>query len=726
MTTTDLAITVGGVHFTLRYGPEQPVWLTSATPSGTEPPLAAQLDARSEPVLVELSLGGESHVRHSHNARHRNYAASRRLRYVSHKTEPDGRALAITQHDARSGATVTTSIVATAPDAVQLRNRVVNEGKGEIVVEYLSTLILGGFSAVIDGPVLDELMVHTARNTWTAEYRWSARSLAELGFVDGGIGPSTSNVRASESIGAIGAWSTGSHLPVAVVTAPARGIAWAWQLEHNGAWHTEFSDIGIDLAVSVSGPTFRQHHWRTRVSPGDGFETVTVGLAVVVGSFDDAIGALTQHRRAIVRPHPDRDAAPVILNDYMNALMGDPTTEKLLPLIDAAARIGAECFVIDAGWYSDDAGWWTTVGVWEESTQRFPGGLTVVLDRIRDRGMTPGLWLEPEVIGVESPALTELPPEAYFTREGRPVAEHGRYHLDYRHPAVVDRMNGVVDRLVADYGVGYLKLDHNINIGEGTEIEAASLGEGLLGHNRAYLAWLAGVLDRHPALVLENCSSGGMRVDYGQLSVSQLQSTSDQENPLSNVAIAAAAPSAVLPEQAAVWSYPQPEHSDAMIDLTMAQSVLQRVHLSGRIDLLSAPQIARVAEWIGVHKSLRPFVRDALPFWPLGLPAWEDEWVALGLHSASRSWLTVWRRPVPGRFAEGAFPAALGGWALTETSTGDSVLLPGVPADAWIRLPHDSGATLLDVPGGARLTMPSLPGTVLLEWTTDGSPEAAE
>jgi hypothetical protein len=95
--------------------------------------------------------------------------------------------------------------------------------------------------------------------------------------------------------------------------------------------------------------------------------------------------------------------APVLFNDYMNTLMGDPTSEKLHPLIDAAAAVGTDCFCIDAGWYDDGDDWWDSVGEWEPSITRFPGcGLRAVLDRIRAAGMTPGLWLEPEVIGQRS------------------------------------------------------------------------------------------------------------------------------------------------------------------------------------------------------------------------------------------------------------------------------------------------------------------------------------
>ena len=114
----------------------------------------------------------------------------------------------------------------------------------------------------------------------------------------------------------------------------------------------------------------------------------------------------------------------LVFNDYMNTINGDPTTERLLPLISAAARAGAECFCIDAGWYDDtDLGdWWPTVGEWIPSERRFPGGgLARVVSAIRDTGMKVGLWLEPEVVGVRSPVAQSLPDAAFLQRYGRRV-----------------------------------------------------------------------------------------------------------------------------------------------------------------------------------------------------------------------------------------------------------------------------------------------------------------
>ena len=66
-------------------------------------------------------------------------------------------------------------------------------------------------------------------------------------------------------------------------------------------------------------------------------------------------------------------------------------------------------------------------------------------------------------------------------------------------------------KLVAgEYTVRYIKMDYNIEPGIGTETNADSAGDGLLEHNRAYLAWLDGIFQKYPQLVIENCSSGGL------------------------------------------------------------------------------------------------------------------------------------------------------------------------------------------------------------------------
>jgi alpha-galactosidase len=660
--------------------------------------------------------------------------AGGRFRYAGHSEHPaDGpwRELRVDLDDPVTGlrAEISYQILAghgKGAGGLRSRVRLENRGPRPVTVESVSSFLCGGLGSGPEPDDLADLDLLWAENDWMAEGRWQIRPLRDA-LPDINRRALGADPRGCFSVTSTGTWSSGRYLPAGAVVNRRTGHAWAWQIEHNGGWHWQVGECTHRSAghgpgphgrhapegavsgayLALLGPANTEHHWQLTLNPGDTFTTVPASVAVSSGGFDGAVAGLTALRRAIRRPHEDSHRLPVIFNDYMNTLMGDPTTARLLPLIEAAAEAGADYFCIDSGWYAEiDQGWWDTVGAWQPSQTRFPGGIAEVLDRIRDAGMVPGLWLEPEVVGVNSEVARQLPADAFFQRGGQLVVEHGRYHLDLRHPAAVKHLDQVVDFLVGDLGVGYLKLDYNIAVAPGPDTGGLSDGAALLAANRAQLGWLDAVLDRHPGLVIENCSSGGMRTDYALLSRLQLQSTSDQQEYLRCPPIAAAAPAAIAPEQAAVWAYPQPEFSDDEIAFTMASAMLARVHLSGHLDRMSRHQRELVAEAISVYKeSIRPAIAGSVPFWPLGLPHWDDPWVALGLRSPGLSYLTVWRRaprpgtdteqvafPVPhlrgtGVAAEVAYPRHTSARARWDAALGVlTVTLPSFPSACVLRL----------------------------------------
>ena len=625
--------------------------------------------------LVDVVLAGEG--RAWSGQRYCESAIAPRLRYDGHEhsagqDNTPWRQLRVDLADQESGLRAQVFYRMLGETGV-LRSWVVlaNRGPAAITVESVTSFLLGGLPGDDERPGDDELGrldVLWAANEWLSEGRWQRRPLRAV-LPDLNRSAHGGDPRGRFGRTSTGTWSSGRYLPMGAVVSRRSGRCWLWQIEHHGAWHWQVGEHSRrDIAAGEStgdaggentaaggprsnfylallGPTDTEHHWDTQLAPGQTFTTVPVAIAVSADGFDGAVAQLTAYRRAIRRRHDDYRRLPVIFNDYMNTLMGEPTTERLLPLIDAAAAAGAEYFCIDAGWYAElGEPWWDTVGAWQPSATRFPHGITEVLDRIRAHGMVPGLWLEPEVVGVASPVAGRLPDEAFFSRRGRRVVEHGRYHLDLRHPAAVRHLDDVIDALVTELGIGYFKLDYNINGGPGTDTGGLSAGAGLLGHNRAHLDWLDAVLDRHPGLVIENCASGGARMDYALLSRLQLQSTSDQQDFRRNAAIAAAAPAAVTPEQGAVWAYPQPDFTDDEIAFTLCSALLGRIHLSGHLDQMTDQQQALVAAAIDTYKRIRPDLAQAVPLWPLGLPGWTAPWLALAMRAPTATYVLAWHR----------------------------------------------------------------------------------
>ncbi|MEQ4721191.1 glycoside hydrolase family 36 protein [Nonomuraea sp. B19D2] len=628
---------------------------------------------RSDVPLVELFTAEEQRGRTS-QAYFRS-AVGGRLRYVEHQRlgGPASDRLVVTQRDDRTGLVVRTTL--TRPHGtrvVRIQSTVENTGEAPALLTAVSTATFG-FGASDDD--LDGFTLAVAESEWLAENRWREEPLRHR-LPRIALGLHGQDGRGHLGIGSHGAWSTGEHLPAGVLTDTMTNAAIAWQIETSAGWHCDIAQARSGGVVSLMGPADLEHHFAHELEPGGHFTTVPAAVAVSSTGRDGAIAELTRYRRRL-RQRQAEEALPVVYNDFMNTLMGRPTTEALIPLIDAAADAGAEYFCIDAGWFADPetGDWWSTVGEWREAPNRFTHGLKHVIEHIHARGMRSGLWLEPEVTGVRSPAAEALPDEAFFHRFGRRVQEHERYHLDFRHPAARAHLDETVDRLVAEYGISYLKLDYNINPGAGTEWRATAAGDGLLAHTRAFQEWLVGTQARHPELLIENCSSGAMRADYSLLSVTHLQSTSDQQDFRLYPPIAASAPATILPEQCGNWAYPHADMTDEETAFTLVTGLAGRLYLSGFLHDLRPAQSALVGEAVAAYKSLRDQLPRAVPFWPLGMPGWDAPVVCVGLGIGDdRALLVVWdRSPAPsaieipgltGHVTE-VFPSALEPWTVT-------------------------------------------------------------
>jgi alpha-galactosidase len=525
-------------------------------------------------------------------------------------------------------------------------SRIANEGSSPVGIEFLSSAMLHGLA---DPQNYDhELRIHVAVNSWMSEGQWHALRPSEMGFVE--------NERTSWSqaqAGSIGSWSTERYLPMAMAENIRLGLIWFWQIEHNGSWYWEISNVSArdnnadDVYAYLGGPDdLHSAAWKN-LKPGETYETVPVAIGCVRGGFGDSVEALTKYRRAVcLKDRKDNSRCSVIFNDFMNCLWADPTEAKELPMIAAAAKAGCEYYVIDAGWYAElHEDWSQTIGAWQASSTRWPHGLKFVLDQIRQAGMIPGLWLEPEVAGAKS-VLAQKPDNWFLVRYGKRVFKNSRLLLDFRNPEVRAYLDQVIARLVNEYGVGYIKMDYNVDSLQGSEINADSFGQGLLEHNRAHLAWLEGILNGYPDLVIENCGSGGGRMDYAMLSRLQLQSMTDQENYLKLPAILVGASAAVLPEQLAIWSYPLVNADADQVSFNMVTAMMGRIHQSGRLDSLSPAVSQHVAEGIRVYKEvLRKHIPTAVPFYPLGTSdvTNSEAQIVLGMRSSEQTLLAVWR-----------------------------------------------------------------------------------
>lgn len=595
--------------------------------------------------LVQVNFSGYNRPYEKHGNKHIVTAPGYLLKYAGMEDERNetGRRLVITQKDELTGAQVRSFLqFYTGTSVIRMYHEITNTGTEDQTLEYLSSFYYLGIEKEGEGSSDDKMKITIAHHGWQKEMGFHTYTFPELGMAQ--TQPTVIR-RTSKTIEFTntGNWSTKEYLPMGYLENTAADTSLFWQIEHNGSWHAEIGDENNHFYLALSGPTEVQSHWFKTLKPGESFTSVPVAVGVSRADFGRAMGQLTGYRRKIRRPNKDNEKLPVIFNDYMNCLFGDPTTEKEIPLIDAAALMGCEYYVIDAGWYAPGQ-WWDSVGQWQECRERFPGGIRELTDYIRSKGMVPGLWLELEVMGINCEKAKKAPDDWFFVRHGKRVFDRSRYQLDFRNPQVIEHADEVIDRVVKEYGAGYIKMDYNIEPGIGTELYADSVGQGMLEHERAYLKWLDSVFERYPDLVIENCSSGGLRTDYAMLSRYSIQSTSDQEDYRNYATISANAAAGITPEQAAVWSYPQRDGDEEETIYNMVNTLLLRIHQSGHLAELSDERKQLVKEGIDYYKAIRGDIRKALPVWPIGYADNLDSWLAFVLKTEEKAYMAVWRR----------------------------------------------------------------------------------
>ena len=223
-------------------------------------------------------------------------------------------------------------------------------------------------------------------------------------------------------------------------------------------------------------------------------------------------------RNCIVRGAWKKKARPVLLNSW-EACYFNINEARLLKLAKAGKEAGVELFVMDDGWFgtrNDDK---QALGDWYVNKKKLPGGVKSICDKVNALGLDFGIWVEPEMINVNSD-LYRAHPEWVMEIPGKPHSE-GRNQriLDFANPAVVDYMIGQMVNVFSSANISYVKWDMNRIFSDYYSKHLKALHQGEVAHR--YMIGLyrlmRTVTERFPHILFEGCASGGNRFDLGIL-----------------------------------------------------------------------------------------------------------------------------------------------------------------------------------------------------------------
>ncbi len=252
-----------------------------------------------------------------------------------------------------------------------------------------------------------------------------------------------------------------------------------------------------------------------------GKEFVTPQAALCYSS--EGLGGLLRayhdfFREYIIDPDRVNMRRPIVVNNW-EATYFDFDNQKLFAIIDEAAKLGIDTFVLDDGWFgkrNDDK---SSLGDWFVNDKKLKGGLKAVIDHCKKNGLKFGLWFEPEMISEDSDLYRAHPEWAICKTGVKPSRGRNQLVLDFTKKEVVDYVFEAVSRVLKENDISYVKWDRNRDM---TEFYSANLpadrqSEFAHCYTLGFYDLAERLTSAFPNVFFEGCAGGGGRFDGGAL-----------------------------------------------------------------------------------------------------------------------------------------------------------------------------------------------------------------
>jgi alpha-galactosidase len=330
---------------------------------------------------------------------------------------------------------------------------------------------------------------------------------------------------------------------------------------------------------------------------------------------DEGLDGLAHRFHDMLRARPAHPPAPrpLVLNTW-EAVYYNYDADRLIALADRAAEVGVERLVLDDGWFlgrrNDRAG----LGDWTVDEEIWPDGLTPLVEHVHDLGMQFGLWIEPEMVNLNSKLARQHPDWILGPSAGLgPPARH-QYAVNLADDGAWTYLLKSIDALVTRYGIDYLKWDHNRDLHEA--VRRGSDGRDLPGVHAQTLA-LYRLIDtlkrRHPGLEIETCAGGGGRIDLGILQRTDRTWPSDCNDPVERQAIQRWTGQLLPPELVGSHAGPEQAHTTRRVtsqSFRLATALFGHAGIEHDLTRCSREELDRLAAWARMYREFRPLLHQ--------------------------------------------------------------------------------------------------------------------
>ena len=395
------------------------------------------------------------------------------------------------------------------------------------------------------------------------------------------------------------------HNPSFILAGPdtteTAGPVWFGALAHPGNFFLTVEQSqygGTSVTIGIG-----EDDCAVTLEPGGSFTTPPVVAGYTRQGYGRMSTTAHEYGRRLMRPGP----RPVLYNSW-EAAGFDVTDDGQRELATRARAIGAELFVVDDGWFGRRGQEADGLGDWWVSPEKFPRGLAPLVAHVNRLGMAFGIWVEPEMVSPNSDLYAAHPDWVHRDARHDPETSRDQLVLDLSRPDVRDHIFSVLDGLLSENAIAYLKWDANRPMAQ-------------VGPDRAvwweHTAGLVDVVQRlreaHPEVLIEACASGGGRVDLGTLGLFDDFWPSDNTDALDRLTIQRGY-SMLHPTKAMrAWITDSPNfltQRDIPLRFRAHVAMMGSLGVGADLSSMTETELAELGVYIDQYKTWRPVIQE--------------------------------------------------------------------------------------------------------------------
>jgi len=294
-----------------------------------------------------------------------------------------------------------------------------------------------------------------------------------------------------------------------------------------GNWMVNINRATDGKTIALNAGMLKTH---LLLHPGETIRTPRILMMDWKGNINDGQNAW---RKLMLAHYSPRDPGGAVVK--MPATWGSWGTERASHKVDIVKKIQkdgvpADVYWIDAGWYEplslppgvDTVGnsdWANHRGNWVPSHDLYPVGMRPIGEACKAAGIGFLVWVESETANADAPWV-KAHPDWYFKPPGHEPNADWPYFLNLGNPAAYEALLNEMTRFISDGELTWYRQDFNFTpapywaAADSPDRVGISEIKSIMG---LYAYWDA-LRAQHPGLQIDNCSSGGRRIDIETIS----------------------------------------------------------------------------------------------------------------------------------------------------------------------------------------------------------------